>query len=659
MQDLEVLIVICLGWVALLVAAIYQQVIRFRAHGGAAVPPRTYSKFLSGPRAFQEALGISKSMDTRKSKRSNKTVISAVTQHSELQRTHDYKRSSTYMHIFHATPSKIWKTVFSIGLLSLTMAWIVTNGLHDDWFRLEVTLFLHLEVAVKAYAVLMPLACCLLALHVHHQLARFSSLIDHIWQMQDSLEEIALVVGSTLGHQRHFGEVSDALCSLHRYLNLVHVLAYYQVSSHFRFELDDVKRADVITQEEFVHLRTAVDGLGMALAWTSQIVTQLLDTKVMDASLAGLALGLVRRLRRATSALMQEVRRLPPLSLAQLLQLLVDVACLFTPPVLFFDFLAGPTHDAYVTAQSQLDGRRTGGDGVRELFISGGGAAGAISSISSLTANPELASAAYSDAEVLLRKSRVHFYVWPMVASMLIATFLQATVAIVNDLDDPFGLGLDHLDPDHALCASELRIGDRLLQDPSDKLVSELRLAAGADFFSPVQPASEPSGMAAVAQLLATEGPIDEPARPPPLPPPEDDPEDDEARSDASSSEASAPRRPPRPNITGPLPRLPTSVSFDDQTMQRMEEVGERHMQELRKRALDVMAVATAVSGQITEEDRVTQAAMDLLVQLKAASLENASLRELLVAASSSAEGGALAARSGALAQFSQDGRWA
>merc|ERR1719428_897709 len=104
----------------------------------------------------------------------------------------------------------------------------------------------------------------------------------------------------------------------------------------------------------------------------------------------------VTGLRGATSTLSKEVLRTPPISFAQLLQLMVDGTNLLTPPALAFAF------------QSDRDG--------------------------------------------------LSVYIWPALGSMIIALFYQGGLRLITTLNTPFEGETDNLDPDWALMASDRKL---------------------------------------------------------------------------------------------------------------------------------------------------------------------------------------------------------
>merc|ERR1719428_590872 len=132
----------------------------------------------------------------------------------------------------------------------------------------------------------------------------------------------------------------------------------------------------------------------------------------------------VTGLRGATSTLSKEVLRTPPISFAQLLQLMVDGTNLLTPPALAFAF------------QSDRDG--------------------------------------------------LSVYIWPALGSVIIALFYQGGLRLITTLNTPFEGETDELNPDWALMASDRKIfgylmGSVICQEAIPSMFTRIRARTAAN----------------------------------------------------------------------------------------------------------------------------------------------------------------------------------
>lgn len=201
-----------------------------------------------------------------------------------LQPNYNPTRLHLYSQLFRAAPVRIWKTVLMSGLFCLSISWGIVNVVHFGRMKL-LTVFKLLEAAAVVLEIVLPLASCLLALYVYYSLMRIWMIVGHVSSLQHALEEVALIVSCGTADRSSEDEVMFALYVLDRYLNLVHILVYLQLSARFQHHtLGDLSSTGFISHTEKKLLDNAIDPSGLALMWTGHLLTHLHYEEVLEST---------------------------------------------------------------------------------------------------------------------------------------------------------------------------------------------------------------------------------------------------------------------------------------------------------------------------------------------------------------------------------------
>lgn len=374
-----------------------------------------------------------------------KAYLKAYQRRVKLQEAYLPNRMHLYANLLRTAPARIWKVVFLSGSLSMGMTWSILNGLYFNHVELA-TVFRILEVASHMLALTLPLCSCLLGFHVHLKMRRFNHIVNQVGQVSGDLEEIALMVGCSTRDRGVEKSVIAALWTLYRHLNLVHILTYMQISRRFEhITVNDIFRSSFINEKEMKSLKACMDLPGLATLWISHVLMELQVAEVFDAKLIRVLTRTVSHLRGSTTSLIQEVKRKPPVALVLIVQLNLDASCMLTPFALLHTFLAGTSN----YEQRDFPGR------------------GSANTTANTTNTITETGALFETANHMMfgGDSRWSIYLMPLFGSMLFALLYQGTYQIVKDTADPFGVGMDSLNPDSVLNETERRISLYLRKD--------------------------------------------------------------------------------------------------------------------------------------------------------------------------------------------------
>eukprot|EP00746_Dinoflagellata_sp_MGD_P143672 gnl/MRDRNA2_/MRDRNA2_76470_c0_seq1.p1 gnl/MRDRNA2_/MRDRNA2_76470_c0~~gnl/MRDRNA2_/MRDRNA2_76470_c0_seq1.p1 ORF type:complete len:763 (+),score=111.29 gnl/MRDRNA2_/MRDRNA2_76470_c0_seq1:111-2291(+) len=349
-----------------------------------------------------------------------------------LQTAYKSVRRVLYTHVRDTVLHSIWQFVFSLGLFAIMISWwirfapIVYHRAPYSFFKPE-TVFTNLRACEQVHKIILPLASFSLALYINQRLAWFYSVMNLVWTTQGRLHDIALLVGASMP-QRDDVEVSEALWMLYRHLNLIHFYTYSQVCTRFQYVQEDaLVDQNLLLPEEAEDLRQIegppINKKNRVVFWVTHLIVQLISARNIQPYYAQALMDAISGLRNSTSTLSKEVLRTPPISFAQLLQLMVDGTNLLTPPALAFAF------------QSDRDG--------------------------------------------------LSVYIWPALGSMIIALFYQGGLRLITSLNTPFEGETDELNPDWALMATDRKLfgyltGSRVCQYSMPALYERMKVH-GAD----------------------------------------------------------------------------------------------------------------------------------------------------------------------------------
>lgn len=295
-----------------------------------------------------------------------------------------------------------WRFIYAIGVFAVVVSWwirfapIVYSKVTYSFFHPNVVMS-NMGAAADVHSVLLPLASFSIALFINQRLAWFYRVMNLTWSIQGRLHDIAMIVGGNMCHHEDL-EVCEVLWLLYRHLNLLHWFTYVGVSERCAKlpDAESVLKAGLATPEEVEELTKVPNKKNAVTSWVCHTVMVLLDTGLVPPQYAQALMSTLKQLRGVTSTLTKEVKRQPPVSFSQLIQLMIDMATLLTPPALAFNF------------KSDRDG--------------------------------------------------LSVYIWPALGSMIIGMFYQGGLQFVFSIENPFGGHADNLDPDWALMASDRKL---------------------------------------------------------------------------------------------------------------------------------------------------------------------------------------------------------
>lgn len=325
------------------------------------------STMVDGP---AEAMGIKRGWSVRRvggehvEDWSYQQVSQALRAHSAYlpeARAHAFARPDT-VHVIEWTPWQIpWRTVrwfrshvpqLEAALLCWRNTWVSTSslallGATLSWFTgaaaesySHATIIADLEVFSTVHGSLLLLFVCLFALRVSSWLSQRSATQQRVRSFQGCLEDVALLVGSTVGPNRQSPEVYEALHTVHRYLTVLHIIAYDRLQSSGRPTGEIDARHKLLLQKEIEAMERAPKEDGAVLLWITHLLSQLATADVINPGLARELLNTVVSLAGFSSRLGADFEVRAPVSHELLIQLLADSCCLLTPLAIVFSMVS-------------------------------------------------------------------------------------------------------------------------------------------------------------------------------------------------------------------------------------------------------------------------------------------------------------------------------
>lgn len=523
-----------------------------------------------------------------------------------LQADTDPSRLHVYAQVFRTAPAKVWKSVMLSAMYSLGMSWGIVNGVHYDKVELS-SVFRSLEASTTSIKALLPFTACLIALYVHLRLSRFSQVVNSVGEVAGALEEIAMVVGSSISSHRRDENISKVLWTLYRHLTLVHVLIYMQISVRFEHQsFGDLLQAGYITGEEQAAMKACIDPTGLVTFWVGHILIELNKSEVFETPVMTHLMRSVTDLRLATSNLMQEVHRLAPITFSQIIQFAVDMVCILCTPVLLHKFLSGRSYPTDIYFQAVAHNSTT-------------------STTTTTSTSTTTTMTGVAAITMMFDNSRASIYMMPILGSMFITMIFQGSLQVVRDTEDPFATGMDRLNPDVVLDLTEKRCLAFLRRDSR---VVRRKIHHCLDCLLPQSAVLEEH----------------------------DDDDDDDAHADIDiDQDAGLPMRRKSyaarrsteidPAMVASLaegeepelshddrPSLPTAVVLSEVSMEKLKNGAQQDAKDLHRGvAIKLKQLEEELLHKIEEEDPYLVAVMELVPKLQEDSLANAQLREQVV----------------------------
>lgn len=512
-------------------------------------------------------------------------------------------RAHIYGQLLRTAPSKIWKTVALSMAFTLGTAWALVNGVHYDYVELS-SVFRSFEACGMLMDAMLPLTSTVLAFFLGLRLFRFQQVVSHVSEVSGALEDIALAVGCSVKDYQEDEDVKVAMWILYRHLNLVHILIYMQISRRFEHhDLNDLMYIGFISEAEVNALENSIDPPGLATFWIGHFMMDLHNAEVLDVNLLSEMVAALSNLRTATSSLVQEVARLSPITFVQIIQFAIDLTCLLTTPVLLHKFLLGRSYsEPYV-------------------FVPGTSTMTSTTTTTSTTTSTVSGVAAMS---MMFTQSRISVYMMPVLGTFLVVLLYQGAFQTVKDTEDPFGIGMDRLNPDIILDKTEKRIAAYLR-----KLSGNIPKVDFSCLNKPAPKEDSEVDETEVRDVPPTGGADGEPtsdaSKPahPPL----------RQRSDSNSS-GSACATTDAAVKPGGRPSLPTSVILCPSTIDKLMAGAHEDAIDLHRGVHDKLTrLETGVLLKLEEDDPYLVAVTELLAKLQQESLANAQLREEVISA--------------------------
>lgn len=486
------------------------------------------------------------------------------------------QRRNLYKYLFEACFLKALSSVAFTGLLCMSLVWLLVDALYEKRISLGAMLE-HIAASLRIFEATVPLLSVMLALYVQIRLARVRAVVTAVQALQDSLEEIGLVVGTSASRSYEKPEVQEALWSLFRMLNLFHVQVYRQIlDRHSQLSSEELCRAGFLTPAELNQLEASADPNSTVIVWICQLLTLMVETQVLDIQIAGHLLKGVYRIRGMASQLLEEVSRTPTVSMLQLMRFMTDIVCILTPPALIFDYVSGRTIYDVVVPLARMK-------------------------------IPDTASAS---AESLLDQSRNSAYGIPTICSLVIAFFLQGSLAVIHETQHLFEMDIDSLDPTRILGETEKRILAFMNVTPPFKMQPVTLRSVAQDAKSVVSGMLSQSGSESMGEVGGAPSEI--------------------SVGGSSYSRASS-------SVAGPEIYGKAQVLLGAKMLQHISADADKRTVELQRHALGAVASAAAAAAKDSATEVREKSKMggefELLEMLRNASRENARLREQLITA--------------------------
>jgi len=226
---------------------------------------------------------------------------------------------------------------------------------------------------------------------------------------------------------------------------------------------------------------------------------------------------------------------------------------------------------------------------------------------------------------MMFEHSRVSIYLMPVVGSILVTVLYQASFQLVKDMEDPFGIGMDRLNPDIILDMAEKKIAAYLRK--SSKCLPLVSLPSNRLDEKAIQEAAKALFEQEALEEATLEKEIEErsPSRKSTRPFREriDSVDSGSAASDAAKATAEHERI-----------RLPTSVVLSGVTLAKLAEGAHQDSKDLHQAVHEKLTrIETNLIQKLEEDDPYLVAVTELIAKLQQDSLSNAQLREQVISA--------------------------
>jgi hypothetical protein len=158
------------------------------------------------------------------------------------------------------------------------------------------------------------------------EIGRWKDMVSAAWKVQGALHNLALLVGSNLQND----EDQKIAYRFYRYLTLVHMLQFKGLTEIFQFDYDALENVSLIDSDESVKERAALtacrdkdrDGV---ITWIGMLLRQCIDHGHLPTDQANLLFEQLSRLRGDCVTLHDLLSFQPPISLAILMQILMEI----------------------------------------------------------------------------------------------------------------------------------------------------------------------------------------------------------------------------------------------------------------------------------------------------------------------------------------------
>jgi len=321
-----------------------------------------------------------------------------------FQLEYSSQRPQLYRRIFETAVFRPHRYILGSGALALTLAWWLRSAYYIH-FRYEYDFLepdrvrVNFAAGAKVHAILLPLSSFILSFYVVFHVHRLYTIMDLAWKVQGRIYDIAILLGMLLMPYREDTRVQHSLFRVHRLLNLVHVMAYEEVSEGVRITARDgnnLINSGLVTQPEYKQLEDAENRASVVFVWLSNLTNRLLESGIVPKTYAASVLEAQTELMDAITSFQSEVGRYIPPHVAHLMQFMADLMCLLTPAMLAHVFhMNDPSSPTYF---------------------------------------------------------------WPWAGSMVAALFYQGIMSFAQALELPFDEHADGLNPDWALMTTERQI---------------------------------------------------------------------------------------------------------------------------------------------------------------------------------------------------------
>lgn len=311
------------------------------------------------------------------------------------------KRWDIYKSVIHGAIISCWPFVVFCGLFALVLSWVNKNGealgnkFGTDWFA-EKYVSSNMKACAEVQNMLFPPATFILALVLNAKLSWFNDTMSKMWSVQECLHCIAHNIGTSMWGDKDL-PIQRAKFRIYRYCNLEHFFLYQSIAVVYnKVSLQDLVMSGLLSRDEADLLDRVESKTNAVRFWLTAVLQQLVNDARIDNDLfVSVIMPNINELNTMASSLVKEMTRAPPISFIQLMQIMIDLLLLLTPPATAFSLRF---------------------QGVN---------------------------------------SSVMLYVWPCLSSMTVALFYQGAMTLIAALSYPFGISADNLRPDFVLMTTE------------------------------------------------------------------------------------------------------------------------------------------------------------------------------------------------------------